>query len=755
MAPINLKPTKIVCLVMIACSFISCNTTKYVPQGQYMVDEVSLDVDTRDISSQDLMPFIKQQSNNSAFEIGIYNYTYNSKSFIKKWLAKLGKPPVIYDDRARIQSVNEIHIEMKNRGYLNAEVTSSVDSVNKKAKILYHVTSNAPYRIRDYKIDISNKKIDRILERMNGRRNRSRIRQGNIFDMYVLENERSRISDLLRNIGYYSLTEDNLHYLADTTLRSNEVDLTMILKDSTILLQPYKIRSVSVFSGYDPLNLNEYDIKDSTSYRGLNIYYNSLKFLRPHVLSSNILMRPGQLFSTFSGDRTYNYLKDLKSISRVNIQYEEVVENDSAALDCKIYITPGNIHGIQMGLDGTNKAGDLGIAANIAYTHNNIFNGSEVLGIKLRGAYEFVGANNSAIFSHNFYEFGIGTTLGFPKAHIPFVNKLSKNRFKFSTEYGIGFNIQNRPEYIREFFNLSWKTKWNNLSNTVSQTLNLVDINYVMMPWVSESFEDYLNSSKSQLIRYSYENIFIAGISYGLVFTNNNTGRFRQRLYTIRLNLEESGNVLGGIFSLANAKKSDSDQYNILGNPFAQYVKGDIDFSQTQRVTEKGTIAYRAGIGVAYPYGNSAILPFEKRYYAGGPNSVRGWSTRLLGPGSYNEDISNLSTHVGDIKLIMSLEYRYKILKWLELATFTDAGNIWTIKEYAYQPGGMFDFSTFYKELAVGFGAGIRLDLGFLIVRLDSGKKVYDPAKEQKNRWVFFDKFKDNWGVYLAIGYPF
>jgi len=716
-----------------------------------MVDKVSLNIDTRDVARQDLMPFIQQPSNNSGFEIGIYNFTYGSNFFLKRWIGKLGKPPVIFDDFARRQSMNEINIEMKNLGYLNAEVTSSVDSINRRARITYHVVSNEPYRIRNFKIDIPDERINRILEQRS-RRNRSQINHGIIFNMHLLENERVRIRELLRNRGYYSLSENNLHYLADTTLRSHQVDLTMILQDSA-KLEPYRIRNVSVFSGYDPLNRRAFHTKDSIFYDGINIYYSSLKFLRPKVLSSNILMRPGQLFSASSGSRTYNYLKDLNSVSRVNVEYEEVEKNDSAALDTKIYLTPGNIHRIQTGLDGTNKAGDLGIAANISYTHNNIFNGSEALNVILRGAYEFVGATNSTTFNHNFYELGIRTTLDFPTSHIPFVNNLSKNRFKINSEYGAGFNIQNRPEYIREFLNLSWSNRWNNLPGTISQTLNLIDINYVMMPWTSDIFNNFLSNQGNELTKLSYENVFTAGAGYNLILSNSNTGGW-QRLHTIRLNLEASGNILYGIFSLTNAKKSDSGQYTILGNPFAQYVKGDIDFSQTQRITEKGSIAYRAGVGVAYPYGNSSILPFEKRYYAGGPNNVRGWSTRQLGPGSYSGDIGNPSTHVGDINLIMNFEYRYKMLTWLELATFTDAGNIWTIKEYDNQPGSMFDFSTFYKELAIGYGIGIRLDFNFLIVRLDSGKKVYDPAKEQ-NRWVFFDRFKDNWGIYLAIGYPF
>ncbi len=733
--------------------FSSCDVVKNIPNGKYLVDEVSLEIDNKNIKKAELSPFIRQEPNDPKFAVGIYDWVGDSKSWFKKTIGRMGQPPVIYEDRARRQSMNEMTIEMKNKGYLNAKVESVVDTVNKRAKIKYFVTSNEPYLINDYQININDFKIDSILERRN-KRNRSIVKPGDIFDMYKLEEERNNVSSSLRNRGYYTTTTDNLHYLADTTLKSNQANVSLILKDG-VELKPYKINKVSIYSGFDPLYRQNYHIKDSVIVKGINIYYDSTYFLRPKVIEGNIFVHPGQLFSAAQTTRTYSYLNALNCISRTNIEYEETTLNDSAYLNCKIYLTPGNIHGIQTGLEGTNKAGDLGIAANVTYTHHNIFNGSEVWGVKLRGAYEFVSGSTSKVLSHNFYEFGIGTTLGFPKTHIPFIGKFSRNKFRISSEYGMSFDIQQRPEYTRDFFNLSWKNRWENEAKTVNQTLNLIDINYVIMPWMSDEFRDYLNEDVNSLTRYSYENVFTAGIGYNIIFTNKNTGRFTQRLHTLRLGMETSGNFLYEVFKWSKAQKSETGQYNIFGNPFAQYMKGDIDFSQTQRVSEKWSIAYHTGLGAAYPYGNSDILPFEKRYYGGGPNSVRGWNTRHLGPGSYNGDEGNPTTHVGDLKLELSMEYRYKLIKWLELAFFADAGNIWTLREYENQPGGMFSFSNFYKELAVGTGIGIRLDLSFLIIRIDGGKKVYDPALPEKNRWVLFDKFGGNSAAYLAIGYPF
>jgi outer membrane protein assembly factor BamA len=231
----------------------------------------------------------------------------------------------------------------------------------------------------------------------------------------------------------------------------------------------------------------------------------------------------------------------------------------------------------------------------------------------------------------------------------------------------------------------------------------------------------------------------------------------RQNLYTVRFNAETSGNVLNWIFEASHASKSENGEYTIFGNPFAQYIKGDIDFSESFSLSSSDALAFHAGLGVAYPYKNSGILPFEKRYYSGGPNNVRGWSTRYLGPGTYNRGREgDPTTHVGDIKLIVSAEYRLKVLPWLEPAFFVDAGNIWTIKDYPNQPGGLFRWNSFLKEVAVGTGLGLRFDLSFLILRLDAGTRVYDPARPEGDRFALFKgSFFKNSAAYIAIGYPF
>jgi outer membrane protein assembly factor BamA len=730
----------------------SCSTTKYIPEGEYLLDKTDIEMDDRGVEKALLMPFIQQKANDSKIGISIYNLAKNDSGFIKKFIRKIGEPPVIFNRNRVDLSIKELEMEMKNKGYLHSQVSAQIDTAGKKAEVVYHVHNGEPYRIRNFTVDIPMVKI----ENNAGRRAQSNRMTHSVFDMSTLEKERKRVSSFLRNRGYYTLTETNLHYLADTALLANQVDLTLILLDSTQAV-PYKVQRVNVYSGYDPLEKENYEAVDSIRHENLFIYYDKQHFLHPKLITEKVLVDPGELFNERQGERTLSLFQALNCLGRVDLQYAENNYPDSTLLDCNIYLTPGNNHSLQTALEGTNKAGNFGVALDVTYGNLNIFNGSEILNLHLRGAYEFINKNSNGALTHNYYELSVNPSITFPKLHLPFIRAYISKRFNTQTQYSLSYNIQRRPEYMRNFFNFNWKLHWSEQRSPFSQTLSIVDINYVKMPWQSETFRDYLSNHVDSLTKISYDNVFTAGTNYSLTYTNANTGRVRRNLYTIRLNVESSGNALSWIFGAFHAQKSEAGKYNILGNPFAQHLKGDIDYSETFHLNATNGLAFHLALGVAYPYGNSAILPFEKRYYAGGPNNVRGWSTRYLGPGSYNQGKEKDPTvHVGDIQLIMSAEYRFKILPWLEPAFFVDAGNIWTIKDYPNQPGGLFRWNKFYKEIAVGAGLGLRFDLNFLILRFDAGTRIYDPARPEGDRFVLFkNKFLKNSAAYVAIGYPF
>jgi len=773
---------------------LSCSTTRLIPEGQYLLDKISLKTDSTEISAVRMLDFIKQKPNESKLGLMIYNSVKNDSSRLRKAIRKLGEAPVIYNQNSVNQSVNELSIEMKNQGFLNANVSATVDTLGKKVSVNYRIQEGIPYRIRDYVIQLPDSQMNDLARGIRPSRNllarlirpgeqsgdslrtrqtnanpnrqrrqnsyvlaKSAIKEGSIFDMDRLNDERMRVSGILRNQGYYDLTVDNLHYLADTTLNSNQVDLSLFLRDTT-LTNVYRIEKVNVFSGYDPLNSERYVILDSIEKKGINIYYGRLHFLRSQVIADKVTVRPGGLFRERARESTYGLFQSLNCVSRVDIAYKGGNYPDSTLLDCDIYLTPGNIHSFQTRLGGTNNAGDLGVALDVNYGHQNLFNGSEIFNIQLKGAYEFVSGRSEAnSVNPNFYEIGIIPSLTFSKLHLPFLNTYLQDNYNTQTQYSFGYDVQKRPEYTRNFFNFKWQIRWSDRNNRVTHSVGILDVNYVSMPWKSERFQQYLLTEIDPLTRLSYNDVFTAGLDYNFIYTNANRGKMRERLYTIRFNAESSGNALRGISSLVHAEKNNAGQYEISGNPFAQYLKGNIDFAETFPLSETNKFAFHTAFGLAYPYQNSMILPFEKRFFAGGPNSVRGWRTRYLGPGSFNQGIpGDPTTHVGDIYYILSGEYRQKVLKWLEPAFFVDCGNTWTIKDYEGQPGGLFRWNSFYKELAVGTGVGLRFDFSFFIFRLDAGTRVYDPALPEGKRFIFLkSNLWQNSAVYVAIGYPF
>jgi len=772
----------------------SCSTTKHIPEGDYLLDNISLKTDSTEISGKHLLDFIKQKPNESKPGLMIYNIVDNDSNWLKKAVRKIGEPPVIYNQNFVNRSVNELSIELKNLGFLNSSVYAVVDTLDKKVSVNYFINEGIPYRIRDYSIQLPDSQMNdlargirpmrnllsRVMRRdgestdsirirpANQNRNQQRrrnsntltasiIKEGSIFDMNSLNDERTRISNIFRNQGYYDLTVNNFHILADTSLNSNQVDVKLFLKDTT-LTNIYRIEKIKVFSGYDPLNSEKYTITDSIEKNNINIYYDKLNFLRPNVIIDKVTIRQGGLFRERASESTFGLFQALNCVSRVEIAFKERNYPDSTLLDCEIYLTPGNIHSFQTRLGGTNNAGDLGIALNINYGHQNFFNGSEIFNIQLKGAYEFVSGRSEINSTNpNFFEIGVIPSLTFSRLHLPLLGAYLQNNYNMQTQYSLGYNIQQRPEYSRNFFNLKWQFSWSDRNRSVTHAVNLLDVNYVSMPWKSERFQQYLDTEIDPLTRLSYNDVFTAGVGYNLIYTNANAGKMYQRLYTIRFNAESSGNALRGIFSLSNAEKNELGQYKIGGNAFAQYLKGNLDFAETLPLSEKSRFAYHTALGLAYPYTNSMILPFEKRFFAGGPNSVRGWRTRYLGPGSFNQGIpGDPTTHVGDIYFILSAEYRRKILHWLEPAFFIDCGNTWTIKDYEGQPGGFFRWNSFYKELAVGTGIGLRFDFSFFVFRIDAGTKVLDPALPENKRFVLFKKnLWNNSAAYVAIGYPF
>ncbi|MFR2071730.1 MAG: BamA/TamA family outer membrane protein, partial [Bacteroides nordii] len=351
-------------------------------------------------------------------------------------------------------------------------------------------------------------------------------------------------------------------------------------------------------------------------------------------------------------------------------------------------------------------------------------------------------------------------SINFPSFLFPFLNSDFKRKIRATTEFGLQYSYQLRPEFSRTVASASWSYKWTQRQRA-QHRIDLIDIGYLYLPWISQKFrEDYINKGQNHIFEYNYKNRLIVRMGYSYNYNSagnalvNNT--ISSNSYSIRANIESAGNILYAFSKATSIRKNDDGEYAILGIPYAQYLKGDFDFAKNIRIDDRNSLAFHAGFGIAVPYGNAKTIPFEKQYFSGGANSVRGWSVRDLGPGSFPGD-GNFLNQSGDIKLDASIEYRSKLFWKFQGAAFIDAGNIWTIRDYANQPGGVFKFNEFYKQIAVAYGLGLRLDLDFFVLRFDGGMKAINPAyKNGKERWpIIHPKFSRDFAFHFAVGYPF
>ena len=761
-------------LLYLALSLASCSATKFVPDGSYLLDEVKIHTDNKEIKPSDMRLYVRQNPNSKWFstiktQLYVYNWSgRDSTKWFNRFLRKIGDAPVIYNESDAIRSQEEIAKAVQNLGYMGASVKRTTKTKKKKLKLFYEITSGKPYIVRTLKYDISDKKI---AEYLRNDSTQSMLREGMLFDVNVLDAERQRITDYLLCNGYYKFNKDYITYTADTARNTHQVDLTLHLLpyktyvgDTPKEHFQYKINKINFITDYDVLQssaLSSIEINDSLHYNGFPIYYKDKLYLRPKVLVDNLRFASGDLYDERNVQKTYTYFGRLSALKYTNIRFFETQNGDSTQLNCYVMLTKSKHKSISFELEGTNSAGDLGAAASVSFQHRNLFRGSETFMVKFRGAYEAISGLQPGYKNHNYTEYGVETSINFPNFLFPFLTSDFKRRIKATTEFGLQYNYQLRPEFSRTIASASLSYKWMQ-KQKIQHRIDLLDISYLYLPWISSQFqEDYINKDKDNyILKYNYENRLIVRMGYNYSYNSaggalvNNT--ITTNSYSIRAGFESAGNILYGISKMINMRKNKDGEYAILGIPYAQYLKGDFDFAKNIIIDHRNSLAFHAGIGIAVPYGNAKVVPFEKRYFSGGANSVRGWSVRNLGPGSFAGD-GNFMNQSGDIKLDASIEYRTRLFWKFRGAAFIDAGNIWTIREYENQPGGVFEFDKFYKQIAVAYGLGLRLDLDFFVLRFDGGMKAINPKyKKAKERYpIIHPRFSRDFAFHFAVGYPF
>ncbi len=778
------RKSQILMTIVSLCALItlwSCSATRHVPRGKYMLDDVSIEISgDKSVSSHDLINYLKQSPNHEVLgfwklQLGTYNLSgKDSTKWYNRWVRRMGQAPVIYSQSLTDASVRQLRLALVNRGYLEAEVTADTIMMpaEKKIKVAYKINTGEPRRIAIIRHEIPDSAVRKLILADSAQFS---IHPGDRFDRDNLDSERALITQRLREHGYYSFNKEYITFYADTSEFNKDVDLTLTVRaprnsankpqpaDSTTNHNIYYINKVYFVTSNSGYNSSSDIAGDTVVYKDITVIYGKDHYLKPGILQQKCFITPGSLYRASDVDRTYEALARLGILKSINIELVPTgSENGRHELDAYILLARSKKQSVTFDVEGTNSEGDFGFGLGATYQHRNLAKGSQLLTARLRMNYESLSGKFNGLINDRYTEYAGEIGITFPKFEFPFASQSVKHKLNVDTEFALSFNYQERPEYTRIIAGAAWKYKWVNRNNTRRHNFDLIDINYVYLPESTLDFLDQI-APDNPLLRYSYEDHFIMSMAYRYYYTNKRIPSsllrkytLQPRVYTLRASVETAGNLLYAISSLSNARK-DNGSYNVFGINYSQYVKGEVDYAITRNFNQRHSLAFHAGAGIGVPYGNSTVLPFEKRFYAGGANGVRGWGVRTLGPGSYDSrnSVTDFINQCGDIRLDLSLEYRSKLFWVIEGGVFVDAGNIWTIRNYENQPGGMFHLDKFWKQIAAAYGLGLRFDFTYFLLRLDLGMKAHNPATGQERWPIVHPNWHRDATFHFAVGYPF
>jgi outer membrane protein assembly factor BamA len=762
-------------LIVIAVIFLSgCKTTKYVPENNYLLDHNYLKIDGKGINKKDLELLFKQKPNKRIlgfrFHLGLYNLSKpGNKKWPSKWFRKIGEEPIIFDEELKNKTIGQISLFLKNKGYYNSVVTDTVLFKKKSVRVYYKIKTGIPYTINRVEYKIEDTAIARIIcpDSIN-----CLLRPGIDFNVDIMQSERIRIESILKNRGYYRFTKEYIQFEADSVLGNNKVNLVLRIKqfqlknsDGEIKSIPfvlYKLGKIKVIFERKPIKdtLEDYLYirkPDSITLNNIQVIFQERVEVKPSLIDNNIYIAPGQLYSQRYVDESYRSLLSLKIFKFINITFTEdttVASGEFRIINCRIQLATTEFQSYQTEVELTNSSG-IGVAGSLNYQHKNLFKGAEIFNFKINGATEAIKKTEVATYKSTL-ELGAQAKIEFPKFMLPFKTEQFIRRYNPKTSLSVAYNYKRRPTYNISVANFSFGYNWyGNRYNNL--TVNPIDINYVKL----DTIQNFYNTIKSPYLLYSYTDHLVSVTSFGFTF-NNQKFKKNSEFYFFRLNFEAAGNTLRMLNKIIGARTDSNNAYHLFSVPFSQYIRGDVDYRFYLPLNQTDRMVYRIFIGVAYPYGNSKSVPFEKQYFSGGANSIRAWQALNLGPGSYKDttQTSYYPNKTGDIKLEGNLEYRFKLFWVLEGAFFTDIGNIWSINTKDPREGAVFYFDKFINQIAVGVGFGTRFDFSFFIFRLDVGLKLRDPSLIN-HPWLFnrsksdTRNYKDILHFTVGIGYPF
>jgi outer membrane protein assembly factor BamA len=747
---------------------ISCAPAKYVPEDLYLLNRNKIVVEQKGIDKSILESYLLQKPNKRILGIRLNLFYYNLSNINKNrwphgWLRRIGEEPVVYDPFMTERTHDQFKIYLENKGYYEAQVTDTVRYNKKNAKVTYRIIPNEPLRVRKIYYLFEDTSIVSLI--LNDTAN-SLIVKGMLFDKERLQDERIRLEELMKQNGYYNFSKEYIYFNAELVPGKHLVDLTLGIKEyvegeinrwSMVRHHKrYKINDITFYPNYDPYqaltNISDTNNYDSIFYERAKYIFKNRLNIKPQVIYNHNYILPGNIYDIRDNNKTYRNLSSLGLFRFININYSESPEvtKDSSgyySLDCQIELTQKNIQSFQHEIVGTNSYGDLGVRYNLLYQNLNLFRGAETFNLKFTGAYEALRYSSITDLSNTF-ELGTETKIEIPKFFLPFRLTEFVKKYSPKTVLALALNHRIEKQYVRTFANASFGYTWRG-NKFIRHSLFPFELNFVQVD--EERSKAFLEIVDSTFLEYSFTDHLVGVSRYTAEYNSQEIGKIRDFIF-IKLNLELAGNSLYCINKWTNSRVVDGS-YQLFDVRFSQYARADLEFKYFNIFDSRNTMVYRGFAGVGYPYGNSNTMPFEKKYFVGGPNSIRAWNAYSLGPDS-KEKYEN----TGDIKLEFNVEYRFKLLWKLEGALFIDAGNIWDIYYQESRANAFFRWDKFYRDIAIGTGFGTRFDFSIFLLRIDLAMKMRDPLAPKGERLIITSRkltLRDDFTLQFGIGYPF
>ncbi len=761
----------------------SCRVVKNLPEGQSLLVKNKFILKNKTTTAEkekireDLGKIAAQKPNLRflgfmPFRLWLYHSATRGKRLtkFKQWIIdKVGEPPVIYDSTLVSKSVTNMENYLFNYGYFHAQVTDTVITKNKRTRIQFNVETKELWKIGDVALPGNHNTCDSLVRES---RKNTFLKKGDRFSIVSLKNERDRIENVLRNNGYYFFNREYVTFDLDTATQQNIVNIKITINqpnDSTQHEQ-YRINNIYIISDYAAERLSDSTLRDTVMAGEYMLIAQKANF-RKSVLIDAVYFKHDDLYMKDKELKTINRFSLLGAFKFISVDYSKVKDAVGNYVDCIISLTPAKHQAVTAtGEVNVTNEGLFGTAVTFSYKNKNLTKGADQLlfdvssGVQLK----FSKKEKVQIITATA---GVNITYYINKFLVPFRAKIFSRNTNPRTKITVGYNFEHRYDfdtlgdvaflYQLHHFNFAFGYEWAENRNK-THLFNPIAVSFYLLPKRGDEFERRLGLNP--ILKSSFEEQVIIGPNYTFTYNNQRTDKDKTSMY-FRTNIETAGNIIYAGFKLANLQ-SANQTYLIAKRPFSQYFRIDADWRNHFQMDNHSAFAMRTYAGIGVPYGNSKALPFVKQFFVGGPNSLRGFLIREIGPGGYSDPSAydaetgekknvGFFNQTGDIKLEMNAEIRFDIYKWLKGAVFADAGNVWLIRKDT-RTLGEFNFKRFWSEFAVDAGAGLRLDFNFFVIRFDYGFPLRDPRRLEGKRWQFKDGQAFKTGQFqLAIGYPF